>query len=66
MEAEGQAMRVTTVDPMQLKLVGAVSSNLPQQGVVRHRGWRVTRLALPSLPPEGTGRVIAPAEVEVS
>ena len=52
-------------DPASIKLIGNVTSNVPVQGLLRHRGWRAIRVNLPSLP-EGPGRsVVAPAEVEV-
>lgn len=52
-------------DPGAIKLVGTVTGQPPFRGVLRHRGWRVARVQLPSLP-EGEGRtVIAPAEVEI-
>jgi hypothetical protein len=36
------------------------------RGLLRHRGWRVKEINLPSLSPRGAGRaVIAPAEVEI-
>ena len=53
-------------DPASIKLIGNVSGQPPVRGVLRHRGWQVKELTLPSLP-GGSGRsVIAPAEVEVA
>jgi hypothetical protein len=53
-------------DPAAVKLVGNVAGRPPLRGLLRHRGWRVAEINLPSLPPKGTGRaVIAPAEVEI-
>ena len=52
-------------DPAAIKLVGNVTGEPPIRGLLRHRGWRVTEVTLPSLP-QGTGRaIVAPAEVEV-
>lgn len=52
-------------DAAMVKVIGNVASQPPFRGVLRHRGWLVSRVELPPLPP--TGRfVIAPAEVEVS
>jgi hypothetical protein len=52
-------------DPGAIKLVGNVTGEPPIRGLLRHRGWRVTEVTLPSLP-QGTGRaIVAPAEVEV-
>jgi hypothetical protein len=36
----------------------------PFQGVVRHRGWVVSRMDMPPTPPSGRD-VVAPAEIEV-
>jgi hypothetical protein len=52
-------------EPARVKVVGNMAGAPPYRGVLRHRGWEVTRLALPPLP--ATGRtVVAPAEVEVA
>lgn len=52
-------------DPAAVKLVGNVVGEPPIKGLLRHRGWRVKEVTLPSLP-QGSGReIIAPAEVEV-
>ena len=52
-------------DPAAIKLVGNVGGERPVRGVLRHRGWRVAEVTLPSLP-QGSGRaIVAPAEVEV-
>jgi hypothetical protein len=52
-------------DPAAVKLVGNVTGEPPIRGLLRHRGWRVTEVTLPSLP-QGSGRaIVAPAEVEV-
>jgi hypothetical protein len=53
-------------DPAAIKLIGSVTGQPPIRGLLRHRGWRVSQLTLPSLP-QGSGRaIVAPAEVEVS
>ena len=53
-------------DPAAVKLVGNVTGRPPLRGLLRHKGWRVTEVNLPSLPPQGAGRaVVAPAEVEI-
>lgn len=52
-------------DPATVKLLGNVVGQPPVKGLLRHRGWRVTEVRLPSLPP-GIGReIVAPAEVEI-
>lgn len=53
-------------DPASIKLVGNVTGRAPLRGLLRHRGWRVAKINLPPLPPQGAGRaVVAPAEVEI-
>jgi len=53
-------------DPAAVKLVGNVTGRPPLRGRLRHKGWRVKEVNLPSLPPHGAGRaVVAPAEVEI-
>ena len=54
------------MDPAAIKLVGNVVGEPPVRGVLRHRGWKVKEVNLPSLP-QGTGRkIVAPAEVEIA
>jgi hypothetical protein len=67
---DGEEDRPVTVeegfDPASVKLVGNVAGHPPLRGLLRHRGWRVAKINLPSLPPRGAGRaVVAPAEVEI-
>jgi hypothetical protein len=67
---DGEEDRPVTVqegfDPAAVKLVGNVTGRPPLRGLLRHRGWRVAKINLPSLPPQGSGRaVVAPAEVEI-
>ena len=67
---DGEEDRPVTVeegfDPAAVKLVGNVTGRPPLRGLLRHRGWRVASINLPTLPPEGPGRkVVAPAEVEI-
>ena len=53
------------VDPSMVKLVGNVRNQASYRGTVRHRGWRVGRVALPPLAPADARFVVAPAEVEI-
>ena len=63
-----RAVRTITIernaDPARIKVVGNVTGD-PIRGVLRHRGWEATRVALPPLAASGLS-IIAPAEVEVS
>jgi hypothetical protein len=65
---EEEGVRLTLqagFDPAQIKLSGNVHGHAPYAGVLRHRGWRATRLELP-VPVKGHDEtVIAPAEVEL-
>jgi hypothetical protein len=65
-QPEGEKTRIEPgFDPHAVKLTGNVTGEPPFTGVLRHRGWRTTRLDLPTLSDvEDTG-IIAPAEVEI-
>ncbi len=65
-DEEGRTVTVARgEDPARVKVVGNTAGAPPLTGVLRHRGWDVTRIALPPLP--STGRtIVAPAEVEVT
>lgn len=64
--SEGSRVTIEAgTDTARVKLIGNVGGHAPFTGVLRHRGWMVSRAALPALPPSGRS-VIAPAEVEVS
>jgi hypothetical protein len=64
---EGRPVTVQSgFDPAAIKLIGNVGPTPPFRGLLRHRGWKVTRAELPPLP-EGSGRsVVAPGEVEIA
>lgn len=49
----------------EVKLIGEVKGEPPYAGVLRHRGWKTTRLELPSFVGEHDANVLAPAEVEL-
>jgi hypothetical protein len=65
---EDEGARVTLqagFDATEVKLSGNVAGNGPFAGVLRHRGWRATAIALP-VPVKGhDSHVLAPAEVEL-
>ena len=52
-------------DPDEIKLTGEVSGQPPYSGVLRHRGWRATRLELPQLVGGYDAHILAAAEVEL-
>jgi hypothetical protein len=65
----GEEGRPTVVEPgfdlACIKLVGSVTGKPPFRGILRHQGWRVRRVDLPSVPDDAGRHVIAPAEVEI-
>jgi hypothetical protein len=65
-EAEGERVAVSASEARDVKLTGNVGGSAPYRGVLRHRGWRVEALRLPSRVGDQDSRVVAPAEVELS
>lgn len=66
-EQEGVTVSVEAgFDPAKIKLTGDVKGAAPYRGTLRHRGWRVRELKLPTLIAESDARVVAPAEIELS
>jgi hypothetical protein len=65
-EEEGATLTLEAgFSPSEVKLTGDVKGSAPYKGVLRHRGWRATRVALP-VPMKGhDAAVLAPAEVEL-
>jgi len=66
--AEQEQSRVTIqsgYDPAEIHLTGRVSGQGPFNGVLMHKGWKVTRIQLPELTSGHNVQVLAPAEVEV-
>jgi hypothetical protein len=62
---EGQSVTLPAgTDPARVKIIGNVAGPPPFRGVLRHRGWLVSRLDLPPLP-SPKQLVVAPAEVEL-
>ena len=53
-------------DPTEVRLIGKVSGEPPFTGTLRHHGWRVTEVKLPTLTDGVDRRVLAPAEVEIA
>jgi len=66
--AEQEQSRVTIqsgFDPAEIHLTGRVSGQGPFNGVLMHKGWKVTRIQLPEMTAGHNVHVLAPAEVEV-
>lgn len=67
--AEGDRVTLdAAADPGRYRLLGKVTGSPPYQGVVVHRGWKTTRIALPRLTreidPSGEN-VVTPMDVEL-
>jgi Domain of unknown function (DUF2760) len=64
-EAEGSSVVLQSASP-DVKLVGNVAGAAPFRGVLRHRGWRVEALTLPTLLGAHDPKLLAAAELELS
>lgn len=63
---EGDPVTVpANFDPNTIKLTGNVTGEPPFQGTLRHKGWRASRLELPTLSAVKDPSILAPAEVEI-
>lgn len=66
-EPENAQVRVDPgFDPSRIRLVGNVVGEPPFTGALRHHGWRIAKVELPSAPRGTDPTVVAPAEVELS
>ena len=52
-------------DPGAVKLTGKVVGEPPFKGILRHKGWQVGKLKLPTLSGSQNAKIITPAEVEL-
>lgn len=65
-QEEGAAITLQKgFDTSAIKLVGNVVGEPPFTGTVRHKGWRTTKLEIPTLSASQDASLIAPAEVEI-
>jgi len=53
-------------DPGIIKLTGNVVGEPPFNGILRHKGWQVGKMKLPTLSGSQNAEIIAPAEVEIT
>jgi hypothetical protein len=66
-DAENAQVRVDVgFDPSRIRLVGNVVGEPPFVGALRHHGWRIAKVALPSPARGSDPSVVTPAEVELS
>ncbi|MBF0508695.1 MAG: DUF2760 domain-containing protein [Deltaproteobacteria bacterium] len=65
-QEEGEEVTVPPgFDAGSINLTGNIPNQPPFRGILQHRGWRVSRLELPSLSGTTDPGIIAPAEVEI-
>jgi len=62
---EGAYTRPATTDAAAVKFIGNVPATRPEGGILRHKGWRATKVDLPALNPKQDATIIAPAEIEI-
>jgi Domain of unknown function (DUF2760) len=64
---EPEGARLSLEQPStDVKLVGNVAGSAPFRGVLRHRGWKVEELRLPTLIGAHDPKIVAQAELELS
>ncbi|MBT8368068.1 MAG: DUF2760 domain-containing protein [Deltaproteobacteria bacterium] len=65
-QAEGENVVIDgNFDPGAIKLTGKVVGEPPFEGILRHKGWQVGKLKLPTLSGRQNAKIITPAEVEL-
>jgi Domain of unknown function (DUF2760) len=62
---EGTYAKAPGSDTNLVKFVGNVPAQPPAGGTLRHKGWRASKVDLPSLPARLDATIIAPAEIEI-
>src|SRR5579871_3719471 len=62
---EGTYAKTPAGDPAAVKFIGNVPADTPAGGVLRHKGWRATKVDLPALSGKQDAAIIAPAEIEI-
>ena len=62
---EGTYAKTPAGDPTAVKFIGNVPAGTPAGGVLRHKGWRATKVDLPTLAAKQDAAIVAPAEIEI-
>ena len=62
---EGTYAKTPGQDPNLVKFVGNVPAKPPAGGTLRHKGWRATKVDLPTLAAKQDATIIAAAEIEI-
>jgi hypothetical protein len=52
-------------DPNAIKLIGNVTGEPPFKGVLKHKGWKISKMDLPKLSGKQDSTLVAPAEIEI-
>ena len=66
-QEEGAEVEISEdFDPAVIKLTGNVVGEPPFNGILRHKGWQVGKMNLPTLSGRQNAEIIAPAEVEIT
>jgi hypothetical protein len=62
---EGAFTQSPSSDPNLVKFIGNVPAKPPSGGILRHKGWKASKVELPALAGKQDPSVIAPAEIEI-
>ena len=63
---EGDFTKTSGIDPAAFKLIGNVPANgKAPGGILRHKGWKSTKVELPQLSTGQNLKLVAPAELEI-
>jgi hypothetical protein len=62
---EGTFAKAPSSDPNVVKFVGNVPAKPPAGGTLRHKGWKASKIDLPTLAARQDASIVAPAEIEV-
>jgi len=62
---EGTFTQAPSKDPNVVKFVGNVPATPPSGGILRHKGWRASKVDLPTLGARQDATILAPAEIEI-
>ena len=65
-DEEGSVITVPMhYDSQEISLIGNVRGEAPYKGVLRHPGWKASKLSLPECSVDVRKEILQPAEVEV-
>jgi hypothetical protein len=65
-EKEGETISLGAgYDASAIRVTGKVSDKVPMFGTLRHRGWKASKVELPTRPAGADPTIIMPAEIEV-